>query len=138
MEAEGANGAGPGNDGGEEEDPFVGYALDLLDEVYGEDPDAADFPLPLRSPEAGPCRSGQRRYLWTDAFAVMAYKSLSERYTNQEEVEKARMYDLAAEKLIAAVHDGLGQPRNSNAKGMKQCDISPTGYVGLRAGKVGQ
>ena len=120
---------------GEEEDEFIECALDLLDAVYGANPYAADWPRPLRSNEAGPCRSGQRRYLWTDAFAVMAYQSLSEHYANIS-VEKARMYHEAAQKLISVVHDGLGQPRNSNTRGMKQCAISPTGYVGLRAGKV--
>ena len=60
-------------------------ALALLDVVYGR-VDGNDFlnyfPLPLETYEAGPCIiNGQRRYLWTDAFAVMAYQTLAEYYT---------------------------------------------------------
>lgn len=116
-------------------------ALALLDVVYGR-VDGNDFlnyfPLPLETYEAGPCIiNGQRRYLWTDAFAVMAYQTLAEYYTGIEDLQTADLYSRAVERLIAVVHESLGKPRSSKKSDkMKECEISPTGYVGLRIGKV--
>ena len=119
-----------------EDEECIVDALALLRVVYGE-VDSADFPLPLETYEAGPCKNGQRRYLFTDAFAVLAYQTLAEWYTTKEDVQRANVYHRAVERLIAAVHDSLGKPRNRGpASKMQECAISPTGYVGLRTGKV--
>ena len=114
-------------------------ALSLLDVVYGEvnSTDFREFPLPLETYEAGICKNGQRRYLFTDAFGVMAYQTLSEYYMNKGDVARANLYRRAVERLIDVVHDSLGKPRNRGPTSkMKECDISPTGYSGLRIGKV--
>ena len=77
------------------------------------------------------------RYLWTDAFALLSYQSLSEYYIQNNDKEKAKLYEVAVEKLISVVHECLGKPRSSREEdGMRKCEISPTGYVGLRIGKV--
>jgi len=127
----------------------INRALQLLESVYG--PIASpDFPLPMRSSEAGPCqcsvqcssssstqpREQQHRYLWTDAFAVLAYQTLADSYKSRKNENEAKKYRDAVEKLIAVVHDCLGKPRSEREKdGMTPCTISPTGYVGLRIGK---
>ena len=114
----------------------VDHALALLDVVYGQ-VNSEDFPLPLETFEAGICKNGQRRYLFTDAFGVMAYQTLSEYYMNKEDLPRANLYRRAVERLIHVVHDSLGKPRNRGPTSkMKECDISPTGYVGVRIGKV--
>jgi len=115
----------------------VNQAVQLLDSVYGP-VTSNDFPLPMRPYEAGPCKDKeQRRYLWTDAFAVMAYQSLAEYYNAQSSIEEAKIYQTAVDKLINVVHNCLGKPRSVKEKdGMTPCEISPTGYVGLRIGKV--
>lgn len=111
-------------------------ALALLNVVYDQ-VNSDYFPLPLETYEAGICKNGQRRYLFTDAFAVMAYQTLADYYMNNEDVPRANLYSRAVERLIDEVHDSLGKPRNRGpASKMKECDISPTGYVGLRSGKV--
>ena len=69
----------------------------------------------MRSYEAGPCKDkDQRRYLWTDAFAVMAYQSLAEYYNAQSYMEEAKIYQTAVDKLINVVHSCLGKPRSEN------------------------
>ena len=115
----------------------VNQAVQLLDSVYGP-VTSNDFPLPMRPNEAGPCNDEeQRRYLWTDAFAVMAYQSLAEYHHAQSSIEKSKIYQNAVDKLISVVHDCLGKPRSVKEEdGMTPCEISPTGYVGLRIGKV--
>ena len=125
-------------------------AIKLLDSVYGPI-DSPSFPLPMPSDEAGLCSDGiQRRYLWTDAFGVLCYTSLanrcccSENYIGkgeeEEEEEASKKYHEAANKLIDVVHSCLGTPRSTTKKkeddDMTKCKISPTGYVGLRIGKV--
>ena len=51
--------------------------------------------------------------------------------------EKAKLYEVAVEKLISVVHECLGKPRSSREEdSMRKCEISPTGYVGLCIGKV--
>jgi hypothetical protein len=122
----------------EEEEDYTIYdhAIALLNVVYSE-AGTDDFPMPLETYEAGPCLDGQRRYLWTDAIAVMAYQTLVEHYMSNGDLESARLYRTAVEQLIAAVHNSLGKPRsNRKSDAMKECDISPTGYVGLRIDKV--
>ena len=119
-----------------EDEECIVAALALLRVVYGE-VDSAEFPLPLETYEAGPCKNGQRRYLF--CIAILAYQTLAEWYTAKEDVQRANVYHRAVERLIAAVHDSLGKPRNRGpASKMRECAISPTGYVGLRirTGKV--
>ena len=112
-------------------------ALWLLDSVYGS-VDSPDFPLPMPSEEAGLCYDGyQRRYLWTDAFGVMAYISLAEQAKENGNTEQQQKYQQAADKLITVVHDCLGKPRSNKENDQMEPDTtSPTGYVGLRIGKV--
>ena len=65
----------------------------------------------------------QRRYLWTDAFAVCNFLELFQRTSDQQ-------YRRCAEKLIYQVHRVLGSrsvraPGNSGSfKGSIHCDIS--------------
>ena len=123
----------------------VNQALQLLNSVYGP-ANSPDFPLPMRSSEAGPCQCvwgtsthprEQHRYLWTDAFALLAYQTLTEYYADQKNEKEAKMYQDAVKNLISVVHDCLGNPRSGRDEdGMTSCDISPTGHVGLRIGKV--
>lgn len=134
----------------------VELAISLLNSVYGPI-DSPEFPLPMSDADAGPCYTfasydnhqrqqhgnhpphlPQRRYLWTDAFGVLAYQSLAEYYSNTGNNRKqTEMYNHAVEKLICVVHECLGKPRSDKEEdAMTECDISPTGYVGLRIGKV--
>src|SRR5438067_2266288 len=56
-----------------------------------------------------------RRYLWTDAFAVMTWLGL------HEETREARFLDLAA-RLVAEVHEVLGvsrDPAHPTAQGLR-------------------
>lgn len=97
----------------------------LLQSVYGP-VTSPSFPLPMPPQEAGLCADGyQRRYLWTDAFGVMAYTSLAEYYydnkksqshtcrVQQQQEQQARNYQQAADKLIQVVHECLGRPRSN-------------------------
>jgi hypothetical protein len=86
--------------------------------------------------EAGLCADGtQRRYLWTDAFGVLAYLSLAE-HSQSTEIESAQ-FRQAAHTLIDTVHKCLGKPRSNQAVDRMTPDTTtPTGYVGLRIGKT--
>lgn len=44
------------------------------------------------------------------AFAVLSYQSLSEYYIQNNDKEKAKLYEVAVEKLISVVHECLGKP----------------------------
>jgi hypothetical protein len=92
----------------------------------------------MPSDEAGLCCDGyQRRYLWTDAFGVMAYISLAEQAKENGNTRQKQKYQQAADKLITVVQDCLGKPRSNNENDQMQPDVtSPTGYVGLRIGKA--
>jgi len=57
----------------------------------------------------------QRRYLWTDAFAVCNFLELFQRTSDQQ-------YRRCAEKLIDQVHSVLGQYRNDDAR-HKRADL---------------
>jgi hypothetical protein len=110
-------------------------AAQLLQSVYGP-VTSPSFPLPMPKEEAGLCADGhQRRYLWTDAFGVMAYTSLADYY---EGSVQAQEYRTAADKLIDVVHQCLGRPRTNRPEdAMQPFDPkSPTGHVGLRIGKA--
>jgi hypothetical protein len=119
-------------------------AVSLLESVYGP-VNEPKFPLPMPVDEAGPCLDGmQRRYLWTDAFGVLALVSLAEatleggkNSSSSSNKEQAESYLRAAHKLIDVVHKALGTPRSQLTEdAMKRDESSPTGYVGLRIGKV--
>ena len=110
----------------------------LLDSVYGT-VESMDFPRPLPAGEAGLCADGghQRRYLWTDAFGVLAYTSMAQAYSQPptNNPQQAQRYQDAADRLIQVVHQCLGTPR-SQQDHMQVDPNSPTGFVGLRIGKV--
>ena len=90
----------------------------LMRHVYG-DWSSSEFPKPLSKEEAGPSpNTGQRRYLWTDAFGVLNFVAMG-----QPE---------AAERLVRAVHETLGNPRSDEFPMMKKNGK----YVGLRIGKT--
>ena len=115
----------------------VDEPISLLDSVYGR-VDSPDFPVPMPEGEAGLCADGhQRRYLWTDAFAVLAFCSIAERYESEGKLVAASLYRNASNKLINVVHECLGAPVSSKAENAMHKDPrSPTGYMGLRIGKV--
>lgn len=111
--------------------------ISLLNSVYGE-VDNPGFPLPMPNDEAGLCSDGlQRRYLWTDAFGVLSYVSIAERYKLEGNSGEAEKYKRAANMLVDVVHQTLGSPRSEKSEDHMTKDASsPTGYVGLRIGKV--
>lgn len=130
----------------QQDDHHTRTAIALLDSVYGP-VDAPDFPRPMPKSEAGLCCDGHhRRYLWTDAFAVLAYTSLAERLQEKQEhtpspqQDSSDKYRQAAHKLVDVVHQCLGTPASitssKNMSKMRVDDSSPTGYVGLRIGKT--
>jgi hypothetical protein len=78
--------------------------------VYGDwDDPAISFPLPAPPAEAGPSPSGQRRYLWTDAFGVLNFITLSQR---TKDINKKEKMLICAEKLCQATERCLGNPRS--------------------------
>ena len=123
--------------GGKTCDSHFDKSLLLLDSVYGP-VDSESFPQPMPADEAGLCSDGvQRRYLWTDAFGVLAYTSIADQYEKNDRSQEAERYRKASDKLIETVHKCLGSPRsNEKADQMRTDAFSPTGHVGLRIGKV--
>eukprot|EP00804_Cyclotella_cryptica_P005699 CCRYP_000063-RA/>CCRYP_000063-RA protein AED:0.08 eAED:0.08 QI:97/1/1/1/1/1/2/530/425 len=124
--------------------PHLQQSIDLLNSVYGP-VDSHEFPRPMSRHEAGPCfataysspHQEQRRYLWTDAFAVCAYHAIANIYAENDMPDQSNFYRNAVEKLILTVHSCLGRPRSEREEdAMTPCHVSPTGYVGLRIGKV--
>ena len=110
-------------------------ALALLESVYGK-VESSDFPRPMPKDEAGLCADGhQRRYLWTDAFGVLAYTSIAQDYSQKNNPQQAQLHQQAAQRLIQVVHECLGTPRSPQDI-MRVDPDSPFGFVGLRIGKV--
>lgn len=109
----------------------------LLQQVYGP-VDGPDFPRPMPADEAGLCADGkQRRYLWTDAFGVLAFVSIADLHEKEGNADEANKYRQAADTLIRTVHQCLGSPRSDKpVDAMTASEDSPTGYVGLRIGKT--
>jgi hypothetical protein len=117
----------------------INAAEQLMKQVYG-DWDVLDmnfFPKPLPATEAGPSNvkwgekgECQRRYLWTDAFGLLNFVTLAQRYP---ESRRGVLLD-AAKRLIDAVHATLGQPRSSAFPMAVQANSS-YGFKGLRIGK---
>lgn len=118
----------------------INAAERLMKQVYGDWDvllDQKRFPQPLLAMEAGPScvkwgEKGecQRRYLWTDAFGVLNFVTMAQRYP---ESRRAVLLD-AAKKLIDSVHATLGQPRSSAFPMAVQAG-STYGFKGLRIGK---
>lgn len=102
--------------------------------------DGASFPAPLPPREAGACANGDRRYLWTDAFAVLALATIADNLDGAppgSPLGEPARFRCAAGALVNAVHAGLGAPRSPAAADAMRADPrSPTGHVGLRIGKV--
>jgi hypothetical protein len=120
----------------------INAAEKLMKQVYGDWDVLLDqklFPRPLPEREAGPScvkwgegEQCQRRYLWTDAFGVLNFVTMAQRYP---ESRRAVLLD-AARQLIDSVHATLGQPRSPTLPMAAQADGTPYGYRGLRIGKV--
>jgi len=112
---------------------------ELIESVYGSWHGAASavtFPLPLPSEEAGPCRHGQRRYLWTDSFAILNFLSMAHHRNLTSAHEGERECVEAAKHLAHTVKETLGYPRpDGNFPMLKRSD-GRSGYVGLRIGKL--
>lgn len=72
----------------------------------------------------------QRRYLWTDAFGLLNFVTLAQRYP----ANRRGILLNAAKRLIDSVHATLGQPRNSAFPMAVQAD-GPYPFKGLRIGK---
>lgn len=89
-----------------------------------------DFPRPLPENEAGSSPSGQRRYLWTDAFGILNFCSLA-MATREVGIEQASHLQ-AAKKLIDAVYICLGNPKSSQ---YSMLEDPGGGFIGLRIGK---
>ena len=116
----------------------INAAENLMKQVYGNWDELLDkklFPRPLPAQEAGPScvkwgNAGdcQRRYLWTVAFGVLNFVTLSKRHP-----ERKNLYLSAAKELIAAVHQSLGQPRA--AQFPMAPNVNSPGFKGLRIGK---
>jgi hypothetical protein len=91
--------------------------------------------------EAGPCMNGQRRYLWTDSFAIVNFVSqakLIDKLHAEQPIDNVEMkkqgYLAAAGKLIDCVFESLGAPRSP---AFPMAFDSQRGiYKGLRIGKV--
>lgn len=95
------------------------------------------FPKPLPKTEAGETavpweNQTQRRYLWTDSFAVVNMVTLYHRTEDKAWLAKA-------EKLVEAVESSLGQARGNGAL-TEMVDVDQKRlfrkYKGLRIGKV--
>jgi len=101
--------------------PYPQLAIQLLESVYGRlDGTDLDFPKPLPSTEAGLCANGQRRYLWTDAFAVLNLVSLAEWASSSPPLKdncmaqtSSQTYLDLAHRLVDCVHESLGRPRSA-------------------------
>ena len=101
--------------------------ISLLNSVYCE-VDSPDFPLPSPADEAGMCFDGkQRRYLWTDAFGVLSYTSIAERYETEGNLAQAEKYKRAANTLVSVVHQCLGSPRSNKPEDAMTKDFKRLG-----------
>ncbi|KAI9736171.1 MAG: hypothetical protein M1834_001056 [Cirrosporium novae-zelandiae] len=98
--------------------------LTAISSIYG--------PLPPKSPSTWtppPLPSGHRgRYLWTDAFAVLDFLTLSKETSSP-------VYITLAARLISTVHDVLGRTRDGFARLPNATDDQPL-LGGLRIGKL--
>src|SRR3546814_11952535 len=103
----------------------------VMKDVYGNW-NTDNFPKPLPKHEAGESPSGQRRYLWTDAFGVLNFVTLARRAVEMGESQARDMYLRAAKHLIDEVHLCLANPSNDQFP-MKKDKMGQ--FMGLRIGK---
>lgn len=103
-----------------------------MKDVYG-DWYSDNFPKPLPKHEAGDSPSGQRRYLWTDAFGVLNFVTLARRANESGNTQAKEVYLRAAKRLIDAVHVCLANPANKRFP-MAKDEMGQ--YKGMRIGKT--
>ncbi|CAJ2513625.1 Uu.00g017440.m01.CDS01 [Anthostomella pinea] len=97
--------------------------------VYG--PYEADHHDPSWQPSSNPGAWAYRgRYLWTDAFGVVNFITLSREYDS-----KAYVYLNLAKRLAETVHSVLGRTRDGSARLPRATDAEPLNG-GLRIGKM--
>ncbi|KAF4666116.1 hypothetical protein FOL47_004275, partial [Perkinsus chesapeaki] len=103
----------------------------IMKDVYG-DWSSESFPKPLPANEAGPggVDGRQRRYLWTDAFGVLNFVTLSKCFPDRSDEFLG-----AARKLVRTVHQTLGTPRSPEFP-MLPDPHHPSTFIGLRIGKL--
>lgn len=99
-----------------------------LDQVYGPFDQTLDTISDWQAPALSPKSS---RYLWTDAFAVINFVTLSKLSTS---VTEADLWKRRAERLIQSVHDTLGRSRDGSRRLKGATDEDPLSG-GLRIGK---
>ncbi|KAH9887135.1 hypothetical protein F4778DRAFT_786434 [Xylariomycetidae sp. FL2044] len=111
------------------EDKKLTLFEEAMQKVYGPyDPDA---PNAKWQPPSNPGAGGHRgRYLWTDAFGVINFITLS-----RERPAQAQTYLDLAEQLAHAVHSILGRARDGSARLPDATDEEPL-KGGLRIGKM--
>ena len=100
-----------------------------MDQVYGPFNDdnqdtINDWHPPALSPKSS-------RYLWTDAFAVINFITLSKLATSPPDAER---WKICARTLIQTVHDTLGRTRDASRRLSGATDHEPLAG-GLRIGK---
>ena len=84
----------------------------IMKQVYGDwDDPSVSFPKPEPATEAGLGMGNQRRYLWTDAFGVLNFITMSENTTDPQKKEQLLS---CAEKLKEATEMCLGNPRSGD------------------------
>lgn len=101
-----------------------------MDQIYGpfENSDNLDAIGNWQPPALSPKSS---RYLWTDAFGVVNFITLSRLSTSGAEGE---LWTLYAKRLIQSVHDTLGKSRDGSRRLRGATDEQPLSG-GLRIGK---
>ncbi|KAK3368186.1 hypothetical protein B0H63DRAFT_514862 [Podospora didyma] len=97
--------------------------------VYGPVDDLSEEAARAWTPPDNPGAGGHRgRYLWTDAFGVVNFITLSKE-------TKSPVYLTLAKRLASTVHDVLGTTRDGTARLHRATDLEPLGG-GLRIGKI--
>ncbi|OTA95746.1 hypothetical protein M434DRAFT_20134 [Hypoxylon sp. CO27-5] len=103
-----------------------------MQKVYGPYP--TDTPVPASwQPPANPGAGGHRgRYLWTDAFGVINFITLSR---EKDGSHSHQLHLELAKKLVDTVHSVLGRTRDGSSRLPGATDSEPL-KGGLRIGKV--
>jgi len=99
-----------------------------MEQVYGPFNETLDTISDWQAPALHPKSS---RYLWTDAFAVINFITLSKLATS---VPEADLWKRRAERLIQSVHDTLGRSRDGSRRLKGATEEEPL-LGGLRIGK---
>lgn len=113
-------------------DPKLALFEDAMQKVYGPYP--TDTPDPASwQPPANPGAGGHRgRYLWTDAFGVINFITLSR---EKDGPHSQQLYLELAKKLADTVHSVLGRTRDGSSRLPGATDEEPL-KGGLRIGKL--